>query len=96
MKLLFNDSDQHVGGHGAPDLRLHRVLADAQKALDAQVLFDPFEEQLDPGLRRGRLCQRLLYSAAMVNGGSVVLLVKNTSVLPDTGSLYRMRRKCSG
>ena len=45
MKLLFNDSDQHIGGHGTPDLRLHRVLARAQKALDAQVLLDPFEEQ---------------------------------------------------
>ena len=46
MKLLFDDGDQHVSGHGAPDLRLHRVLARAQKALDAQMLFDPFEEQL--------------------------------------------------
>ena len=46
MKLLFDDGDQHVGGHGAPDLRLHRVLACSQKALDAQMLLDPFEEQL--------------------------------------------------
>ena len=46
MKLLFDDGDQHVGGHGAPDLRLHRVLARAHKTLDAQVLLDPFEEQL--------------------------------------------------
>jgi len=46
MELLFDDSDQHVGGNGAPDLRLHRVLARAQKTLDAQVLFDPFEKQL--------------------------------------------------
>ena len=46
MELLFDDSDQYVSGHGAPDLRLHRVLARSQKALDAQVLLDPFEEQL--------------------------------------------------
>ena len=46
MKLLFDDGNQHIGGHGAPDLRLHRVLAGAQKALDAQMLLDPFEEQL--------------------------------------------------
>ncbi len=46
MELFFDDSDQHIGGDGAPDLRLHRVLARAQKALDAQVLFDPFKEQL--------------------------------------------------
>ena len=47
MKLLFNDSDQDIGGHCAPDLRLHSVLARAQKTLDAQMLLDPFEEQLD-------------------------------------------------
>ena len=46
MKFLFDDGNQHVGGHGAPDLHLHRVLTRAQKALDAQMLFDPFEEQL--------------------------------------------------
>ena len=46
MQFFFDDSDEHVGGHGAPDLRLHRVLAGAKKFLDAQMLFDPFEEQL--------------------------------------------------
>ena len=88
MKLLLDDGDQHVGGHGAPDLRLHRVLAGAQKALDAQMLLDPFEEQLD-------------LPAALVQRGDgqrrqAVLLVRKTSVLPDSGSLKRMRRKCSG
>ena len=47
MKFFLNNGDEHVGGHGAPDLRLDRVLAVAQKLLDAQVLLDPFEEQLD-------------------------------------------------
>ena len=46
MKLLLDDGDEHVGGHGAPDLRLHRVLAGAQEFLDSQVLLDPLEEQL--------------------------------------------------
>ena len=46
MKLLFDDGDQHIGGHGAPDWRLHGVLTRPQKALDAQMLLDPFEEQL--------------------------------------------------
>lgn len=32
MEFLFDDSDQHIGGNGAPDLRLHCVLARAQKA----------------------------------------------------------------
>jgi len=44
VKLLLDDGDEHVGGHGAPDLRLHCVLAGAQEALDAQVLLDPLEQ----------------------------------------------------
>lgn len=47
MKFFFDDGDQDVGGHGTPDLRLHRVLAGCQKSLDAQVLLDPLEKQLD-------------------------------------------------
>ena len=47
MKFFFNNGDEHVGGHGAPNLRLDCVLAVAQELLDAQVLLDPFEEQLD-------------------------------------------------
>jgi hypothetical protein len=33
-------------------------------------------------LKNSSTCQRLLYSAAIVNAGNVVLLVRNTSVLP--------------
>ena len=47
MKLFSNDRDQHIDGHGAPDLRLHRILTRAEKLLDAQVLLDPLEEQFD-------------------------------------------------
>ena len=47
MKLLFDNGDQYVGGDSAPDLRLHGILAVADKSLDAQMLFDPFEKQLD-------------------------------------------------
>src|SRR5205809_1364415 len=47
MKLLLDDGDQHVCGYGAPNLRLHGVLAGAEESLDAQVLLDPSEEQLD-------------------------------------------------
>ena len=57
LRLLLDDGDEHVGGHGAPHLRLHRILAAAQEMLDAQVLLDPLEEQLDlPAalVRRGR------------------------------------------
>ena len=47
MKLLFNHGNQHVGAYGRPDLSLHGVLACAEKVLDAQVLFDPLEEEFD-------------------------------------------------
>ena len=46
MKLFFDDSDEHVGRNGAPDLRAHCVLAGSQEFLDPQMLLDPFEEQL--------------------------------------------------
>ena len=45
MKLLFDNSNQHISRDCAPDLRLHRVLAVADETLDAQMLLDPFEEQ---------------------------------------------------
>jgi hypothetical protein len=45
LKFFLNNSYEHLGEHGPPDLRLDRVLAVAQKLLDAQVLLDPFEEQ---------------------------------------------------
>ena len=63
MKFLFDDGNQNVGRHGAPDLRLDGVLAVAQKLLDAKVLFDPLEEQFDlPTIlvKRGD-CQRWQY-----------------------------------
>lgn len=47
MKLFFDDGNQHVSRHGAPDLRLGGVLAVAQELLDSQVLFDPSEKQFD-------------------------------------------------
>ena len=47
MKLLLDNGNQHIGRHGAPDLRLDGVLAVAQELLDSQVLLDPFEEQFD-------------------------------------------------
>ena len=46
MQPLLSNGDQHVGGYGNPNLRFHRVLAGAKEHLDAQMLLDPFEEQL--------------------------------------------------
>ena len=72
MKFFLNNGDEHVGGQGAPNLRIDRVLAVAQKILDTQVLFEPFENNFN--------CQRLLYNVAMVKGGKLVVLVKKTKV----------------
>lgn len=46
MQTFLDDGNQHVSADRDPDLRLHGVFAGAQKCLDAQMLFDPFEEQL--------------------------------------------------
>ena len=47
MQFFLDDSNEHISCDGAPDLRLYRVLAGAEERLDAQMLLDPFEEQLD-------------------------------------------------
>ena len=47
MKLLFDNGNQHVSGEGASDLRIHRIFADVDETLDAQILLDPLEEQFD-------------------------------------------------
>lgn len=47
MLFIFDNCDQHIGAHCAPDLDLHSVFACAQKVLDAQAVRDPFEEELD-------------------------------------------------
>ena len=47
MQFFLDDCDQYIGRYSDPDLGLDRVLAGAEERLDAQVLLDPFEEQLD-------------------------------------------------
>ena len=88
MKLLFNDGDQHIGSDGAPDLRLHGVLAVADETLDAQVLLDPLEEQLD-------------LPAALVQRGNGqrrqrCVVGQKHQRFARIGVFNRMRRKCSG
>ena len=65
MKFLFNDGDQHVGGDGTPDLRLHGVLGGTQEFLDSQMLLDPFE-QLGDILPVGRRIQKSSSSIAFI------------------------------
>jgi len=47
MEAFFDDGHEHMDGDGDPQLRLHSVLAGAEKGFDAQVLLDPLEEQFD-------------------------------------------------
>ena len=47
VQALFDDGDEHVDGDRDPDLGFDGIFRGAEKSLDAQVLLDPFEEQLD-------------------------------------------------
>ncbi len=74
MKFFLNNVDEHVGGLGAPDLRLDRVIvAIAQKLIAAQVLLVPFEEQLDLPAASLKSCNGLIAedAAAPVHLGRV-------------------------
>ena len=46
-ETLADDGDEHVDGHGDPDLGLHRVLALAVKCLDPQILLERLEQLND-------------------------------------------------
>ena len=41
---MFEDSDQHKGAYGNPNLSFDSVGAFSPKFFDAEVLLDPFEE----------------------------------------------------
>ena len=43
----LDDGDEDIDGYGDPQLRLHGVLRGSIEPLDAQMLLDPLEEQLD-------------------------------------------------
>ena len=47
MQPFFQNGHEQLNGDGGPDLGAHRVGAGAIKGFDAQMLFDPFEEQFD-------------------------------------------------
>ena len=62
VKPALDDGEEHINGHGAPDLRFHRVLGRIQKTPDPQTLLDPFEhlptasvEGGDDRRRQGRI-----------------------------------------
>ena len=45
--FLFRDGDQQIRADRRPDLAADGILGTTVKIPDAQVLFDPFEEQFD-------------------------------------------------
>ena len=47
LELLVEDGHHEVNGDRNPDLGLHRIGARTEVVFDAQVAFDPFEEELD-------------------------------------------------
>jgi hypothetical protein len=47
VELLFENGDQEINGDGDPNLDLNAVGRSTEEAFDAQVLLDPFEEELD-------------------------------------------------
>lgn len=47
MQTFFQQSHQQVNRDGNPDLGAHGVFGSAIEGLDAQMLFEPFKEQLD-------------------------------------------------
>ena len=66
MQAFLGNCNQHVGADRDPDLRLDRVLVGAIKRLDAQVLLDPFEEQLDLPALAIQVCNQLGFEGEVV------------------------------
>ena len=66
MQAFLGNGDQHVCADRDPDLRLDRVLVGAIKRLDAQVLLDPFEEQLDLPALAIQVCNQLGFEGEVV------------------------------
>jgi hypothetical protein len=47
MQSFFDNFQEKINRNRDPDLGAHGVLAGAIEGFDAQMLFDPFEEQFD-------------------------------------------------
>ena len=55
VETLLYDGHEDVGSDSDPDLRLHGILRCPVEGLDAQILLDPLEEQLDRPARLVKL-----------------------------------------
>ena len=87
MQAFFGNRDQHVSADCNPDLRLDRVLVGAIKRLDAQMLLDPFEKQLDLPALAVKICNQLGFEGEVVGQKSYSL----SSVVP-----YHHASQCGG
>ncbi len=45
--MFLGNGNQDVNADGNPDLSFHCIFGSAEERFDAQMLFDPFEKQLD-------------------------------------------------
>jgi len=66
MQAFLGNCDQHVCADCDPDLRLDRVLVDAIKRLDSQVLLDPFEKQFDLPALAVQVCNQFGFEGEVV------------------------------
>ena len=73
MQAFLSNGDQHVSADGDPDLRLDSILVGAIKRLDAQVLLDPFEKQLDLPALAVQVCNQLGLESEVVGQKSYSL-----------------------
>ena len=87
MQAFLGNGDQHVSADCNPDLRLDRVLVGAIKRLDAQMLLDPFEKQLDLPALAVKICNQLGFEGEVVGQKSYSL----SSVVP-----YHHASQCGG
>jgi len=66
VQAFLGNCDHYVCADRDPDLRLDRVLVGAIKRLDAQVLLDPFEKQLDLPALAIQICDQLGFEGEVV------------------------------
>ena len=73
MQAFLSNGDQHVSADRDPDLRFDSVLVGAIKRLDAQVLLDPFEKQLNLPALAVQVCNQLGLESEVVGQNSYSL-----------------------
>lgn len=73
--MLFEDGDQQVNADSNPYLSLYAVDGSAEELLDSQMLFDPFEEQLNQPSLMIKVGNRESFDGEIVCQKDVVLVL---------------------